>query len=103
MLTDRDACIALTTKDRRAATIKVGEVASSRAVVCGLDDDISTVLRIMGREKIHRPPVVDKAGIPEGIISMNDIVLRAEKEAGRRQPAVSYEDVVRFRKSTLIT
>ena len=42
MLTDRDACIALTTKDRRAATIKVGEVASSRAVVCGLDDDIST-------------------------------------------------------------
>src|ERR1017187_8337879 len=52
MLTDRDACIALTTKDRRAATIKVGEVASSRAVVCGLDDDISTVLRIMGREKI---------------------------------------------------
>ena len=54
---------------------------------------IAQALKIMGREKIHRLPVVDKNGIPEGIISMNDIVL-AEKEVGRRIPAVSYEDVV---------
>jgi len=94
MLTDRDACIALTTKDRRAAAIKVGEVVTSRVVVCGADNDIASVLGIMGREKIHRLPVVNKAGILEGIISMNDIVLRAEKETGRRRPAVSYDDVV---------
>lgn len=94
MLTDRDACIALTTKDRRAATIKVSEVARAHAVVCGSDDDISSALKIMGREKIHRLPVVDKAGVPEGIISMNDIAMRAEKDVGRRRAAVSYEDVV---------
>lgn len=94
MLTDRDACIALTTKDRRAAAIKVSEVVTSHTVVCHSDDDIATVLEIMGREKVHRLPVVNGLGILEGIISMNDIVLRAEKEVGRRRPPVSYEDVV---------
>jgi CBS domain-containing protein len=94
MLTDRDACIALTSKDRRAAAIKVSEVVTSHTIVCHSDDDIATVLEIMGREKVHRLPVVNGLGILEGIISMNDIVLRAEKEVGRRRPPVSYDDVV---------
>jgi len=94
MLTDRDACFALTTKDRRAAFIKVGEVVRAHVVVCGPDDDIAVALRIMGREKVHRLPVVNKAGMLEGLISIDDIALRAEEDTGRRSPAVSYADVV---------
>jgi CBS domain-containing protein len=94
VLTDRDVCIALTTSDRRASSIKVGDVAPARAFVCDQDDDIRAALRIMQKHKIHRLPVVNKTGTLEGIVSMNDIVLRAEKGVGRRHPDVSYDDVV---------
>jgi len=94
VLTDRDACIALTTTDRRASAVNVGDVATSRAFVCEPDDDVHAALEIMKRERVHRLPVVNKAGMLEGIFSINDIVLRAEKATGRRPPDISYDDVV---------
>jgi CBS domain-containing protein len=94
VLTDRDVCIALTTNDRRPSAMTVGDVSPPRAFVCGQDEDIQAALKIMQKHKIHRLPVVNKTGTLEGIVSMNDIVLRAEKETGRRHPEVSYEDVI---------
>jgi len=85
VLTDRDVCIALSTSDRRPSAMTVGEVSPPRAFVCGQDDDVHEALKIMQKHKIHRVPVVNKMGTLEGIVSMNDIVLRAEK--GRRQKA----------------
>jgi len=93
VLTDRDICIALTTRDRRASAITVGEVVTGRAIVCAPDDDIQVALGTMRSRKIHRLPVVDKAGLLEGILSLNDIVVRAGKAAARKRPAVSYDDV----------
>jgi len=94
VLTDRDVCIALSTSDRRPSAMTVGEVSPPRAFVCGQDDDVHEALKIMQKHKIHRVPVVNKMGTLEGIVSMNDIVLRVEKGAGRRHPDVSYDDVV---------
>lgn len=94
VLTDRDVCIALTTGDRRPSAMTVGEVSPQRAFVCGQDDDIHEALKIMQKNRIHRIPVVNKTGTLEGIVSMNDIVLRAEKGTGRKHPDVSYDDVV---------
>lgn len=94
VLTDRDVCIALTTGDRRPSAVTVGQVSPPRAFVCGQDEDVQAVLKIMREHKIHRVPVVNKAGMLEGIVSMNDIVLRAAKDTGRRHPIVSYDDVV---------
>lgn len=72
----------------------VGEVSPPRAFVCGQDDDVHEALKIMQKHRIHRVPVVNKMGMLEGIVSMNDIVLRAEKGTGRKHPDVSYDDVV---------
>lgn len=94
VLTDRDVCIALTTKDRRPSALTVGNVSPPRAFVCGQNDDVHEAMKSMQKHKIHRLPVVNNAGILEGIVSMNDIVLRAEKGTGRRHPDISYEDVV---------
>jgi len=94
VLTDRDICIALSTRNRPPSDITAGEVAASRTLTCGADDDVHAALETMRREKVHRLPVVNRAGTVEGILSMNDIVLRAEKADGKRQPEVSYEDVV---------
>jgi len=94
VLTDRDACIALTTGDRRASAMMVGNVVKSRAIVCDQDDDVHAVLKTMQEQKIRRLPVVNKAGLLEGIVSLNDIVLRAAKNTARRQPEISFEDVI---------
>jgi len=94
VLTDRDVCIALTTSDRMPSSMKVGDVVPSRVFVCGQDDDVQAALKIMQKERIHRLPVVNKMGTLEGVPSMNDIVLRAERVTGRRHPDISYDDVV---------
>lgn len=94
VITDRDACIALTTSDRRASALKVDQVVRSRAFVCDPDDDVQSALSLMRREHVHRLPVVNRAGMLEGILSINDIILRAEKGTGRRQPDLSYDDII---------
>lgn len=48
------------------------------AVVCGPDAEIESSLETMKAHRVHRLPVVNKAGLLEGIVSMNDIVLRAK-------------------------
>lgn len=94
VLTDRDVCIALTTNDRRPSAMTVGDVSPPRAFVCGQDDDVREALKIMQKHRIHRVPVVNKMGTLEGILSMNDILLCAEKGTGKKNPDVSYDDVV---------
>lgn len=94
VLTDRDVCVALTTRDRRASSLTVEDVATAPAFVCNQDDDVKAALKIMQRQKIHRLPVVNKAGMLEGIVSLNDIVLRAGKGVARKHPDVSYDDIV---------
>lgn len=55
VLTDRDACIALTTRDRPASAMRVSDVVTtSRAVVCYPNDDVRIALNIMQDKKLHR-------------------------------------------------
>jgi CBS domain-containing protein len=94
VLTDRDACIALAASDRRASALTAGDVVRGRAIVCDQDDDVAGVLKTMQKYRIRRLPVVNKAGLLEGIISLNEIVLRAAKSVARKQPDVVFDDVV---------
>jgi len=94
VVTDRDICIALTTSDRRASSLKVSDAGVMRAVVCGPDAEIESALETMKAHRVHRLPVVSKAGLLEGIVSMNDILLRAKRAVGRKKPEVSCEEVV---------
>jgi CBS domain-containing protein len=94
VVTDRDICIALTTTDRRASSLKVADAASMHAAICGPEAEVGSALETMRAHRVHRLPVVNKAGLLEGIVSLNDIVLRANRPVGRRKPEVSCEDVV---------
>jgi len=93
VITDRDICIALSTRDRQPSQITVGEVTSIPAFVCSPDDDIQTALETMSKERLHRLPVVNADRGLVGILSINDILLHAEKSAGKT-PEISYDDVV---------
>ena len=94
VITDRDIAIALGTRNRPAAEIRVKEVISGKLFATSPDEDIHTALKLMRKEKVHRLPVINAQGNLEGILSLNDVVLQAVHQNGKRTPELNYEDVV---------
>lgn len=94
MITDRDICMAVTTKRRVASDITVWETTTGKVHPCTADDDVKDALHIMKRERIRRLPVVDQNGFLQGIVAMNDFILHAEEPKGKREPELSYRDVM---------
>ncbi len=94
IITDRDIAIAAATKGRSATDITVGEVMSGNVYSCARDEDVKSALKTMRRERVRRLPVIGSDGRLAGILSINDIVLRAEEGKGKQVPDVSYDDVV---------
>ena len=92
VITDRDICIALSTRDRQPSKITAGEITTAPAFVCSPDDDIQSALITMSREKLHRLPVVNRERGLVGILSINDVLLHAEKSS--KKPGITYDDVV---------
>src|SRR5690242_3235015 len=50
VITDRDICIALGTRDQRASELKVRDVTCRAAVVCHAEDHLRSALTIMAAE-----------------------------------------------------
>jgi CBS domain-containing protein len=94
MITDRDIAIAAGTKGRPAFNIPVREVMSQALYACSTDDDVHTALKTMRKEKVRRLPVIDGDGVLKGILSMNNIVLLAQKGEKKHPSELDYEDVV---------
>lgn len=92
LISDRDICIAVITKNKLASEIAVGEVISGNAVFsCAADEDINQALRAMRQHQVRRLPVTGADETLEGILSINDVVLAAENEQGQ---GVSFEDAM---------
>ena len=66
---------------------------------CKPEDDIQTALKTMQENKVRRLPVVGADGTLKGILSMNDIVLKAEEPKEKKASGLSYADVVKTYKS----
>lgn len=82
VITDRDICIALGTRNRLPGEVAVNDVARSRVHSCKADDDLVLALQTMAEAKVRRLPVVDAAGKLEAILSLDDIVFHAETDRG---------------------
>jgi CBS domain-containing protein len=80
MVTDRDLFIALGTQNRRPADLAVGELMNRDLAICAPGDDLRQALKTMAEKQYHRLPVVDENGVLKGILSIDDIVLRAEAD-----------------------
>lgn len=93
IVTDRDICIALGTRNVRASDLCVRDVVKGHTLVCKPADDIHTALQTMRDGKIRRLPVVKDDSL-EGIVSMDDLVLNAEHGDGKLGSGISYTDVV---------
>jgi CBS domain-containing protein len=99
IITDRDICFGLTTKNRPPAEIAVGEVITGEVFACGPEEDIHEALKTMRRGRVRRLPVVGEEGTLRGIVSMNDVVLKAEEGSNGKAPELSYGDVVQTYKA----
>jgi CBS domain-containing protein len=73
ILTDRDICIALGTRNARASDLTVRDVVESLPLSCKPTDDVRTTLQIMRQAKIRSLPVVNEGGALEGTVSIDDI------------------------------
>jgi CBS domain-containing protein len=94
MITDRDICIALGTRNRRAAEVSVSQVISGKLFACSSENDIHGALRCMQEYHVRRLPVITDDGHLEGIVSIDDIVLNA-RWAETHRVDLSFFDVIR--------
>lgn len=79
VITDRDICMAAATKHRDAAKIRVKEVISGQVYGCSPDTDIREALKIMRKRQVRRLPIISAEDRSLcGILSLNDIALKAE-------------------------
>jgi len=94
VVTDRDICMAVATKGRRASEIHVGEVMSGAVHTCAPSDSVRRALDVMRERKVRRLPVVDAQGALTGILSLNDIVLHSGSARDAVFGAVNQEEIL---------
>jgi CBS domain-containing protein len=93
IVTDRDLCIAMGTRNRLPGDLTVGEIAIQKVFTCKPDDDVHEALSIMSAKQIRRLPVVNREGVPVGILSLDDLVVHSEVGKLRGACDLSSEEV----------
>ncbi len=78
MITDRDICMATWSRGLPPDAIEVISAMSTRLVSCQPTDTLEDVEKAMRSNQVRRLPVLSSDGRLVGIISLADIVTRAE-------------------------
>lgn len=93
MITDRDICIAVGTRDQRAAEIAVAHVMTGKVFACGCDAEIHEALTCMKQNQVRRL-IITEHGRVTGILSIDDIILNVQWSDHKRVE-LSLLDVIR--------
>ncbi|HJU83022.1 MAG TPA: CBS domain-containing protein [Holophagaceae bacterium] len=86
VLTDRDICMALATRNKLASDLCAKDVMSKSVHTIRESDSASQALKVMRQNHIRRLPVTDEKERLAGILSLNDLVLGAKE--GKASPNV---------------
>jgi len=78
IVTDRDLFIALGTQNRRPADVPLGEIMRPSPSVCSPEEDLHRALDTMAKERVRRLPVVDESGMLQGVLSIDDVIVRTK-------------------------
>lgn len=82
MITDRDICMAAATKRCDPGEIRVEEVTTGQVYGCSPETEIHEALKIMQQRRVRRLPVMSPDdGKLVGILSLNDVALKAQADA----------------------
>jgi len=93
VITDRDICIAVSTRGRLASDISARDVMSGNVFACRPDTDIRDALETMRTQKVRRLVVAKPDGKIAGVLSLDDIAVAAQSGVGGRQQDLSFGDV----------
>ena len=91
VITDRDVCSAVATRFRSPEELAVRDIMTTKVYTCSPDDEARAALNVMKNHAVRRVPVVTADGRLAGLISIDDLVLRADSHKGA---AVSDEQVL---------
>jgi len=91
VITDRDISIALGTRNRRPSEVLVADVMPRSLFTCTAEDSVACALTTMRVEGLRRLPVVDREGTLTGVLSIDDLVLKARENASMKD--VSNADI----------
>jgi CBS domain-containing protein len=81
VVTDRDIAMAAYTQGKQLWAIPLGTAIARKVIVCHASDDISRAEALMRDNRVRRLPVLDQNEHLVGILSLNDIVREAHREA----------------------
>src|SRR4249920_3276744 len=95
IVTDRDICIAMGTRNRLAGELSVGEIATKTVFICKPDDEIHEAIQTMANKQVRRLPVVNNEGIPQGILSVDDIITHGDLNKWEGCCELSSEEIIR--------
>jgi CBS domain-containing protein len=96
MITDRDICMAAATKHRDPAIIRVSEVISGKVYGCSADTEIHEALKIMQQKQVRRLSIISaEDGRLQGMLSMNDVALKAKADHEAELSADDVENTLR--------
>jgi CBS domain-containing protein len=95
VVTDRDICIAMGTRNRLPGDLSIGEIATKEVFTCEPEDEIQEALDAIASNHVRRLPVVDRQGVPQGILSMDDIVLHGDVKRWEGGCELTSEEIIR--------
>lgn len=81
VVTDRDVCIALGTRNQPAAWVQAADVMSTEVLTGTASDDLALALATMRAGRVRRVPVVDADGALCGVLSLDDVVLQVTEKS----------------------
>jgi len=93
VVTDRDLCMALAVIGQPAAEVPIRVLLRPGLSTRRLSDEVRDALRTMRSQKVRRLPVVDGAGVLQGVLSFSDIALAAKPERLAGPADVTDEDL----------
>lgn len=102
VVTDRDITIAMGTRNRLPGELTVGEIATTNVVTCKPEDEIHEALQTMAEKRVRRLPVVNNEGMPEGILSIEDIITHGDLGKWQGCCELSGEEIIRALKKLYV-
>jgi CBS domain-containing protein len=73
VLTDRDIALSAYAYGEALWRLRIADSMRTPVWSCRADDNIETAARIMRERRVRRLPVLDQAGKPVGVISLDDL------------------------------
>jgi CBS domain-containing protein len=94
LITDRDICMAMAMRDCLPTAVSTEEVITGEVYSVAPEDEIQKALELMQQYQVRRLPVINAEGALEGMLSMNDIILKAEEQPTHDAPGIGYAEVI---------